>query len=209
MADLKYWRELIPELKKRKIRWFAETDISLARDEDLLHAMRNSGCAQVLIGLESPLQDDLEGIELRNNWKKAQWGKYRDAIRSIQSRGIAVNGCFVLGLDTQGPDIFDAVFEFANETELYDIQITLQTPFPGTPLRARLQREGRLIEDDLWKKCTLIDITYQPKRMSVDELARGFRELGVKLYGEERTNWRRSMFRKRWQERLRETRVQT
>ena len=209
MVDLKYWRELIPELKKRKIRWFAETDISLARDEELLRAMRDSGCAQVLIGLESPLQDDLEGIELRNNWKKAQWGKYRDAIRSIQSHGIAVNGCFVLGLDTQGPDIFDAVFEFANETELYNIQITLQTPFPGTPLHDRLQREGRLIEEDLWKKCTLFDITYQPKLMSVEALARGFRELGVKLYGEERTNWRRSMFRKRWQERLRETRAQT
>jgi radical SAM superfamily enzyme YgiQ (UPF0313 family) len=195
-------------LKKRRIRWFAETDISLARDEELLHAMRDSGCAQVLIGLESPLQVDLDGIELHNNWKKAQWGKYRDAIRAIQSHGIAVNGCFVLGLDSHGPEIFDAVYEFANETELYNVQITLQTPFPGTPLHARLEREGRLIHEDLWKKCTLFDITFQPKRMSVEELARGFRALGVKLYGEELTKWRRSKFRKRWQEYLRESRVQ-
>jgi radical SAM superfamily enzyme YgiQ (UPF0313 family) len=208
MVDLKYWRELLPELKRRKIRWFAETDISLARDEELLRDMRESGCAQVLIGLESPLRDDLEGIELRNNWKLAQWNRYRDAIRAIQSHGIAVNGCFVLGLDTQGPDIFDAVFEFANETELYNIQITLQTPFPGTPLHDRLRREGRLIEDDLWKKCTLFDITFQPKRMSAQELACGFRALGVKLYGEELTNWRRTMFRKRWQAKLRESRMQ-
>jgi radical SAM superfamily enzyme YgiQ (UPF0313 family) len=208
MVNLTYWRELIPELKKRRIRWFAETDISLARDEELLHAMRDSGCAQVLIGLESPLQVDLDGIELHNNWKKAQWGKYRDAIRAIQSHGIAVNGCFVLGLDSHGPEIFDAVYEFANETELYNVQITLQTPFPGTPLHARLEREGRLIHEDLWKKCTLFDITFQPKRMSVEELARGFRALGVKLYGEELTKWRRSKFRKRWQEYLRESRVQ-
>ncbi len=209
MVNLNYWRTLIPELKKRKIRWFAETDISLARDEALLQAMRDSGCAQVLIGLESPLQGDLDGIELRNNWKKAQWSQYRDAIRTIQSHGIAVNGCFVLGLDTQGPDIFDTVFEFVNETELYNVQITLETPFPGTPLYERLRREDRLIKEDLWKKCTLFDITFKPKRMSAEELARGFRELGVRLYGEELTNWRRTMFRKRWQERLRQMRIGT
>ncbi|MBI5094462.1 MAG: cobalamin B12-binding domain-containing protein [Candidatus Hydrogenedentes bacterium] len=202
IVDLNYWRALMPELRKRNIRWFAETDISVSRGDELLSQMRASGCAQVLIGLESPLEADLDGVEMNNNWKMGQWTNYREAIRKIQSHGIAVNGCFVLGMDTQGPDIFNAVLEFAMDTELYDVQITIQTPFPGTPLHERLEREGRLLEKDLWKRCTLFDITYQPKRMSIEELARGFRELGVKLYSDELTNWRRSTFKKRWRDRI-------
>ena len=197
MVDLRYWRELLPELKKRHIRWFTETDIAIGQHEDVLHSMRDAGCAEVLIGLESPWAQDLDGLEMRSNWKKRQWPRYRDSIRTIQSHGIAVNGCFVLGLDTHGPDIFDAVFAFAQDCELFDVQITIQTPFPGTPLRKRLQHESRLLNGNGWKTCTLFDITYQPKRMSVDELARGFRELGVKLYSEEWTRWRRAAFKKR------------
>lgn len=206
MVDLRYWRELLPELKKRRVRWFTETDVAIGQHEDILHLMRDAGCAEVLIGLESPLAEDLDGLELHSNWKKRQWPHYRDAIRTIQSHGIAVNGCFVLGLDTHGPDIFDAVFEFARDCELFDVQITIQTPFPGTPLRERLQREGRLLNGNGWKTCTLFDITYQPKRLEVEELARGFRELGVKLYSEEMTHWRRAAFKKRRHEFLRRQR---
>ncbi len=197
MINRTYWRELLPELKKRNIRWFTETDIAIGQYEDVLELMREAGCAEVLIGLESPMSQDLDGLELHSNWKKRQWPRYRDSIRAIQSHGIAVNGCFVLGLDTHGPDIFDAVFEFARDCELFDVQITIQTPFPGTPLRERLNREGRLLDTDGWKKCTLFDITYQPKQFTVDELARGFRELGVRLYSEEMTRWRRANFIKR------------
>ena len=47
---------------------------------------------------------------------------------------------------------------------------------------------------------------YEPKRMSVEELARGFRELGVQLYGEELTARRKAGFKKQWRERLRRER---
>ena len=201
-----YWKKLLPELAARKLRWFTETDISLSRDEELLHLVRESGCAQVLIGLESPIEGDLEGLELKSNWKKKQWAKYKEAIRKIQSHGITVNGCFVLGLDRHGPEIFDAVLDFVKETELYEVQITIQTPFPGTPLYERLAKEGRILEGYPWKKYTLFDITYEPKGMSVEELAKGFRELGVRIYGEEFTNWRRESFRRNLREQIRRER---
>jgi len=83
------------------------------------------------------------------------------------------------------------------------VQITLQTPFPGTPLYERLEREGRLIEPTNWKTCTLFDINFRPLGMSVDELRQGFRTLAVELYSEEFINWRRDNF-KTW---LREHRL--
>ena len=135
-----YWKRLLPELARRHVRWFAETDLSLHEDEELLALMRDSGCSQVLIGLESPTEKGLRGIELKHDWKRRWWPHYKEAIRRIQSHGIRVNGCFVIGLDGHDPDVFDDVYDFVVDSELFDVQITLQTPFPGTPLARRRKR---------------------------------------------------------------------
>ena len=190
-----YWRELLPRLASRRVRWFTECDLRVHEDEELLRLMRRSGCAEVLIGFESPLPGDLSGLELKSDWKRRHWGEYREAVRRIQSHGIRVNGCFILGLDSHGPEIFDAVEDFANDTGLYDVQITYQTPFPGTPLYERLHAEGRLTHPGRWDRCTLFDVNYVPKRMTAEQLRAGFHDLTRRLYGEEATRRRRAGFR--------------
>jgi hypothetical protein len=67
------------------IRWFTETDISIADDDELLDLLADSGCRQVLIGLESPDADGLDGLD-PHNWKKQRCGRYLEAIDRIQSR---------------------------------------------------------------------------------------------------------------------------
>jgi radical SAM superfamily enzyme YgiQ (UPF0313 family) len=195
--DKRYWKRLLAELIPRRIRWFAETDLSVHEDDELLDLMQRSGCAEVLIGFESPVEAGLGGLELRADWKRKRWPQYKRAIARIQSRGIRVNGCFVLGLDEHGPEIFDQVHEFVTDSELYDVQITIQTPFPGTPLYARLQRQGRLLAQDAWERCTLFDINYVPVRMSVAQLRDGFHSLAARLYSEDATAWRRATFNRR------------
>lgn len=194
-VDHGYWQELLPALKGKGLRWFTESDISVAADGDLLELMREAGCAQVLVGLESPVKAGLAGVELRSDWKHRRHDGYREAIRAIQAHGITVNGCFVLGLDGQTPDIFDEVMNFVREVELYEVQVTVMTPFPGTPLHARLESEGRLLESGNWARCTLFDINFRPDGMSVEELHDGFRRLAVELYSDEFTTWRRRRFR--------------
>ncbi|MCU0782286.1 MAG: B12-binding domain-containing radical SAM protein, partial [Akkermansiaceae bacterium] len=190
-----YWKELLAALKGKGLKWFAETDISVADDGGLLDLMRETGCAQVLIGFESPVEAGLSGLEVRSDWKHRQFPRYKEAIRTIQAHGITVNGCFILGLDGHTTGIFDQVFDFVRDAELYEVQITVLTPFPGTPLYARLEREGRLLEPRNWKKCTLFDINFQPARMSVDELHDGFKRLAAELYSDGFTQWRRGRFK--------------
>jgi radical SAM superfamily enzyme YgiQ (UPF0313 family) len=190
-----YWKTLLPQLREKNLRWFAETDLSVAQDGELLDLMRETGCAQVLIGLESPVEAGLRGVELHSDWKYKHFARYKEAIRTIQSHGITVNGCFVIGLDGHTKDIFDEVFSFVKDSGLYEVQITVMTPFPGTPLYARLQKEDRLIEPTNWKKCTLFDINYHPSHLSTEELREGFHRLAVDLYSEEFTNWRRHNFK--------------
>ena len=193
-VNKRYWIELLPRLKERKFKWFAETDLSMHEDDQLLRLMRDSGCSEVLIGFESPLLTGLSGLELKSDWKRKRWSQYIEAIRRIQSYGIRVNGCFILGLDGHGLEIFDAVYDFAVQSELYDVQITYQTPFPGTPLYDRLEREDRLLYPGAWHRCTLFDVNYRPTHMTVSELRLGFHDLAERLYCDELTTWRRTNF---------------
>lgn len=206
LVNRRYWKELLRELAPLGVRWFTETDISVASDSELLSLMRDSGCAEVLIGLESPEPSALAGIELKRDWKLHNFDTYERAIHTIQDHGIRVNGCFILGLDGHDESIFDAVYDFVRRTELFDVQITVLTPFPGTPFYQRLEREGRLLEPAAWQRCTLFDVSFQPRNMTPQALARGLRELGMRLYSEEFTTQRRRRFHQRLEQMNRQRR---
>ena len=133
-ADKAHGKRLMQALAAENVRWFTETDVSVADDDELLRLMRHAGCQQVLIGFESPRADKLDGVELKSNWKSRRAEHYLDAIQSIQKHGITVNGCFIVGLDGDGPECFDEIFEFVKASGLYDVQVTILTPFPGTPM---------------------------------------------------------------------------
>ncbi len=191
-----HYKRLLRELAKENIRWFTEADVRVAEDDELLGLMRDSGCQQVLIGLESPRRASLNGVELKNNWKAERLDSYRSAIAKIQSHGITVNGCFILGLDADTPEVFDDVLEFVRDSGLYEVQVTFLTAFPGTPLYHRLRTEGRIIRDKAWELCTLFDINIRPKNMSVAELQSGFLGLVKRLYAAEETTERRARFKR-------------
>ena len=184
-VDRQYGRRLAEAIAQEKVKWFAETDISVAKDDELLRLLSESGCRQILIGLESPTATGLNGVELNSNWKYRKRDYYRAAIEQIQSHGITVNACFVLGLDGDTEEVFDRIPEFVEETACFDVQITIQTAFPGTPLYGRLLAAGRLIEPCNWRKCTLFDVNFHPLQMTREHLEQKFYQLAATLYSED------------------------
>lgn len=188
---------LLELLADEDVRWFTEIDISVADDTDVVTLMRDAGCRQVLVGLESPEPEALEGIELRSNWKRMRFDTYRTNVSRLQDHGIAVIGCFVLGLDGQTPQVFKGVLDFARELELANVQVTILTPFPGTPLYERLSREGRLTYPGAWHRCTLFDLNFTPVGMSAEEVREGLLWLTAALHSDEETRARKARFRRR------------
>jgi radical SAM superfamily enzyme YgiQ (UPF0313 family) len=191
----KRWgKELCRQLAPLHLKWFTETDISVAEDAELLELMHAAGCRQVLIGLESPSPQPLAGLETKTDFKARWFSRYASAIERIQSHGITVNGCFILGLDGHETGIFEQVLDFSRQVSLYDVQITVLTAFPGTPLYSRLLREGRILEPGRWDLCTLFDLNYRPLGMSLRELQEGMYWLTEKLYNDQCTTRRRAGF---------------
>lgn len=186
----KAWsKELLRALAAEGIRYFTETDASIADDLELCDLLTASGCKQVLIGFESPRSNDLAGMD-PHDWKSRQADRCRHVIDVLQSRGVAVNGCFILGLDNHTTDVFPMTLDFVRSSGLAEVQYTVLTPFPGTPLYARLKAENRLLSERFWDGCTLFDVNYRPKRMSVQELEAGMRWLFKETYGRKESSQR-------------------
>jgi radical SAM superfamily enzyme YgiQ (UPF0313 family) len=193
-VDKKWSKDLLNLFAKNKMKWFSETDISIAKDDKLLELLAKSNCAQVLIGFETSQASGLKGID-RNNWKMRQFDSYIKSIEKIQSYGISVNGCFILGFDSDTKETFRHTEKFIKDSNLSEVQITLLTPFPGTDLYRQLINEKRLLQEKDWDRCTLFDVTFMPKNFTVTELENSFQELMSNVYAKNTVEQRKSNFK--------------
>ncbi len=175
------------------VRWFSEADVSVADHEPLLDALAVSGCAQLLIGFESPKVASLSTMDPAG-WKASRLDGYAEAVQKIQARGIGVIGCFVVGWDEDDDSVFEATRDAAETLELADVQVTIATPFSGTEFHDRLRHEGRLLTPTPWREATLFDLAFEPKRMSRDALVSGFHWLVREVYSDEAVARRRRTF---------------
>ena len=203
-VDKAWSKALVRAIASEGIHWFTESDVAVADDPELLDLLAASGCRQLLIGFESTSAESLGRIG-GAEWKRARFDRYLPAIDAIQSRGISVNGCFITGTDGDTPDVFEAIPRFVETSGVADVQVTVLTPFPGTALHRRLAREGRLLRERYWDQCTLFDVTFRPKRMTVAELEDGLEHLMGTLYTPDAVARRRRGFLRQAREALRAT----
>lgn len=185
-------KELLKELKKKKVRWIAQTDITVANDEELLKLMYESGCQWIVIGFESVSKKNKLFIE-NKDFKIMYQDNYGSCIKKIQSFGIKIYGTFIVGLDGDKKDIFDLTADFILNNHLYGANITVPTPLPGTNLRKQLDQEDRILSSK-WSDYTLWDVIIKPKNMSVLELEEGLLKIYKKISAQTATDDRLRAF---------------
>jgi radical SAM superfamily enzyme YgiQ (UPF0313 family) len=186
-------KELVGLLADAGVRYFTESDWRIGERTDLLRDLASSGCVQIVVGIES-LVHSYHGF----GEKRAELARVMSALDAIQDNGIAVVGCFVLGADGETTDSIKSLTQFLLDCRLADVQVTLQTPFPGSPLRKRLARAGRILADRDWDHYTLFDVTFVPDLMTVSELESSYRELAGVVYSAAENNRRSSIRRRIW-----------
>ena len=160
-----YSIELMKELKKLKIRWAGSAVISIGFDEELLTLARDSGCAGLLFGLESMNKQALDATGKLFN----DPGNYRQAIINIQSHGIMVNGCFIVGMDGDSEQELKAIPDQVDYLGLNLARFAVLTPVPGSLLYKELDAKGRIIDRD-WDHYTQHKAVFKPVGMSPDRL---------------------------------------
>ena len=72
------------------------------------------------------------------------------------------------------PEDFDKIIDAMYDLKLDHIELNMLTPFPGTPLFERLDREGRILTKNWFhyrEGQSGTNVTFQPKNMTPEELA--------------------------------------
>ena len=177
ISDREYARELFTKLVPLQVQWFGLSTVLLARDKELMELVARSGCRGLLLGLETVNPESLKDAKKRFNGAVT----FKDFVGDLHRLGIAVQGCFVFGLDHDTPDVFDATVNFAIDAGVDLPRFAVLTPFPGTPLYHRLEVEGRILTKD-WSLYDGQHVVFQPRAMSVRELAEGHERAWKKVY---------------------------
>jgi radical SAM superfamily enzyme YgiQ (UPF0313 family) len=168
MCDREYARQLFAEMIPLGKRWFSQCNIGIADDEKLLHLASRSGCRGLFVGFESLMEAGLR------SWKKqTNLGKdYLAAVRKLHVAGIGICAAFVLGGDDDTPEVFERTLEFLLEANVETLQATRLTPFPGTPLFAEMDRQGRILDKD-WSHYDFNHVVFEPLHMRRETLDTG------------------------------------
>jgi radical SAM superfamily enzyme YgiQ (UPF0313 family) len=142
-------KELLPALKQWQqdhdfvYRFFTETAINLADDDELLDLMRECGFNEVFIGIETPSKKALRETGKIQNLKMDLF----QAVRKIQKKGLEVMGGFVIGFDSDKEDIFERQISFVQKAGIPKAMIGILAALPATKLYHRLESEGRILYD--------------------------------------------------------------
>lgn len=158
--------------------WTCQSEMSVANHPELMKMSVAAHLDKHFIGFESVNPNNRSSLGGKS---KGQALMAEEAIRKIRSTGIGVVGLFVMGFDEDTPETFQAMWDFIRTSELDSISTTMLTPYPGTPFRDLVEREGRLL-DLPWSYYDTAHVTFVPKNFTVQELRDAYDWLCRKTY---------------------------
>ena len=149
IGNKKKVKELLSALKEWTIQhkypfyFTTEASVNLAEDDELLQLMKDVDFRYVFLGIETP-----ENETLALNHKNQNVGKsIPEAVRKIMSYGIVCNGGFIIGFDSDSPNIADNMISCVQESGIAMAMVGQLYGLPNTQLTRRLEAEGRLFQN--------------------------------------------------------------
>ena len=165
----KLFKKMIPLNKKFICEGNADV---LSKDKELIKLSYEAGCIEWTVGFESFSQEILDNINKKTN----TIDDFTKVVDNIHKYKIAILGNFIFGFDQDTPNIFQQTSEKIRKIGLDSARFAILTPYPGTPLFKKLEKESRIITYD-WSKYNRKNVVFKPKNMTINELQYGFQKI--------------------------------
>ena len=117
-----------------------EASINLADDEDLMRQMIRAGFESVFVGIETPDDRSLKECSKFQNTNRDLVA----CVKRIQEIGLRVRAGFIVGFDSDSPDIFERQIRFVQESRIVTAMVGMLNAPGGSRLYERLKKEGRI-----------------------------------------------------------------
>jgi radical SAM superfamily enzyme YgiQ (UPF0313 family) len=186
VGNVRYAEELTRALvdfgraNKFQLSFSAEMTITVVEKPHLLALLRDANFTGIFVGIESPNLESLKETKKRQNVHKP----LIESIRKIQAHNIMVVAGMIVGFDNDDTRIFQAQYDFLQESGIAFTTCGMLTAIEKTPLHARLHKEGRLLPYDSASVLGhgAADLNFVPMRMTATEMHRGYNWLIRALY---------------------------
>ncbi|MBP7147234.1 MAG: B12-binding domain-containing radical SAM protein [Acidobacteria bacterium] len=157
--------------------WQAAGTVQAVLRPGLLEQAAAAGLRSLFVGFET-----LDPAALRAQHKAPNLGRdYDEAVRRLHGAGVMINASFVFGMDEDGPDVFDRTVDWAVRQGIETATFHILTPYPGTALYRRMERDGRLLHRD-WDLYDTRHAVFRPARMRPEQLERGYHRASREFY---------------------------
>jgi hypothetical protein len=154
-----------------------EASLNLASDDELLRLFREANFSWVFIGIETPDESSLKETKKTQN----VGGNMLENLYRVYANGIDVLAGFIIGFDNDTLETFDRQYDFIMASGIQSAMIGLLQAMPRTPLYERLEKEGRLREQDSGCDNTQVGTNVVPKQMPYDEMVVRYQQLYRRL----------------------------
>ena len=141
-----YAKSLFKALILLKIKWFSFCSIDIAQDDQALTLAKESGCVELIFGFETIFPERLAKAKNKGIFTSDD---YIRLIKKVKSHGIRCRGAFMMGFDYDRISDYFRFLVFLVRARLNFVVLGVLTPFPGTRLSLRLQKENRILDDRL------------------------------------------------------------
>ncbi len=166
---------------KRGMSFGTQVSLDLVDDEQLMLMMVKAGFRTVFVGIETPNESSLTECGKVQNRNR----DLVEDVKHLQKMGLQVQGGFIVGFDNDPPSIFEQLIDFIQKSGIVTAMVgLLQAPL-GTRLYRRLEREGRLCEQNM-SGDNVDGTTNIIPRMGIDILRKGYKGILKTIYSPER-----------------------
>ncbi len=140
-ANLPRAREIAKKLAPMGLTWSCNSRANL--EYDTIKNMKDSGLRLFLVGYESGNDETLKRIK-----KGVTTDEMRRFTKSCHKAGVVIHGTFILGLPIETKETIEQTINFAQELDVFSLQVSLAAPYPGTELYEMAKQNGWFVKKD-------------------------------------------------------------
>jgi len=157
-----------------------EASIDLAQDQELMDLMVECNFNAVFLGIETPDEDSLQLTKKFQNTRSS----LAESVEAIIRTGLRPMAGFIIGFDGEKTGAGDRIVRFAELTGIPTTTFAMLQALPNTALSHRLEREGRLRDNNGNLNQTTL-MNFVPTR-PLEDIAREYVEAFCALYDPEK-----------------------
>jgi radical SAM superfamily enzyme YgiQ (UPF0313 family) len=145
VSNVGYLKELCKQIAPLKMKWASQCAIHLAKNPSLLKLVVESGCDLMSFGVESITQEAINSLD--KPWLKS--AEHEENIKILARAGITVSTEMIVGTDFDTEESIRETYKFVYRNRIPIPRFYILTPVPGTALHQELEKQGRILTDNL------------------------------------------------------------